>query len=166
MWHSRPPRDPPPLHGKCHLKFPFWFFAHLPYLFVVGGEGVIFKAILSKWKVLTFLQHTFLLFLKRCWIARNAILLHNLQIDDIWCKEVFSSGRWNRIKEIPPNWRCSTCSLSKFISRIRNFKLGKSTWWHISAARHIQLYNQCWAMLCYTEIYVKNTIRDGGSTAL
>ena len=33
MWHSRPPRDPPPLHGKCHLKFPFWFFAHLPYRF-------------------------------------------------------------------------------------------------------------------------------------
>ena len=30
MWHSRPPRDPPPLHGKCHLKFPFWFSAHLP----------------------------------------------------------------------------------------------------------------------------------------
>ena len=25
MWHSRPPRDPTPLHGKCHLKFPFWF---------------------------------------------------------------------------------------------------------------------------------------------
>ena len=24
MWHSRPPRDPPPpLHGKCHSKFPF-----------------------------------------------------------------------------------------------------------------------------------------------
>ena len=21
----------PPLHGKCHLKFPFWFSAHLPY---------------------------------------------------------------------------------------------------------------------------------------
>ena len=32
MWHSRPPRDPsPPLHGKCHLKFPFWFSAPLPY---------------------------------------------------------------------------------------------------------------------------------------
>ena len=30
MWHSRPPRDPPPLHGKCHLKFPFWLLAHLP----------------------------------------------------------------------------------------------------------------------------------------
>ena len=29
MWHSRPPRDPP-LHGKCHLKFPFWFFDYLP----------------------------------------------------------------------------------------------------------------------------------------
>ena len=22
--------DPPLLHGKCHLKFPFWFSAHLP----------------------------------------------------------------------------------------------------------------------------------------
>ena len=32
MWHSRPPRDPPPLHGKCHLKFPFWFFDYLPKL--------------------------------------------------------------------------------------------------------------------------------------
>ena len=26
-----PSRPPPPLHGKCHLKFPFWFFAPLPY---------------------------------------------------------------------------------------------------------------------------------------
>ena len=25
-----PSRPPPPLHGKCHLKFPFWFSAHLP----------------------------------------------------------------------------------------------------------------------------------------
>ena len=24
------PSRPPPLHGKCHLKFPFWFSAHLP----------------------------------------------------------------------------------------------------------------------------------------
>ena len=30
MWHSRPPRDPPSLHGKCHLKFPFCLFAHFP----------------------------------------------------------------------------------------------------------------------------------------
>ena len=31
MWHSRPPRDPPtPLHGKCHLKFPFWLSAPVP----------------------------------------------------------------------------------------------------------------------------------------
>ena len=30
MWHSRPPRDPPPLHGKNHLKFPFWFFEPFP----------------------------------------------------------------------------------------------------------------------------------------
>ena len=29
MWHSRPP----PLHGKCHLKFPFWLLAPLPNLF-------------------------------------------------------------------------------------------------------------------------------------
>ena len=30
MWHSRPPWDPSPLHGKYHLKFPFWLSAHLP----------------------------------------------------------------------------------------------------------------------------------------
>ena len=30
MWHSRPVSTPPSLHGKCHLKFPFWFFAPLP----------------------------------------------------------------------------------------------------------------------------------------
>ena len=27
MWHSRPPH----LHGKNHLKFPFWLFEPLPY---------------------------------------------------------------------------------------------------------------------------------------
>ena len=26
------PSRPPPFHGKCHLKFPFWLFAHFPYL--------------------------------------------------------------------------------------------------------------------------------------
>ena len=30
MWHSRPPRDPPPLHGKNHVIFPFWLFDTLP----------------------------------------------------------------------------------------------------------------------------------------
>ena len=25
-----PSRPPPPLHGKCHLKFPFWFFDSVP----------------------------------------------------------------------------------------------------------------------------------------
>ena len=25
------PSRPPPLHGKCHLKFPFWFFDSVPY---------------------------------------------------------------------------------------------------------------------------------------
>ena len=24
------PSRPPPLHGKCHLKFPFWLSAHFP----------------------------------------------------------------------------------------------------------------------------------------
>ena len=24
------PSRPPPLHGKCHLKFPFWLLAHFP----------------------------------------------------------------------------------------------------------------------------------------
>ena len=27
------PSRPHPLHGKCHLKFPFWFFDYLPYFF-------------------------------------------------------------------------------------------------------------------------------------
>ena len=27
------PSSPPPLHGKCHLKFPFWFFAPFPNFF-------------------------------------------------------------------------------------------------------------------------------------
>ena len=30
MANETPPR-PPPLHGKCHLKFPFWLFDYLPY---------------------------------------------------------------------------------------------------------------------------------------
>ena len=38
MWHSRPPRDPPPLHGKYHLKFPFWLFDNLPYPFFVQNS--------------------------------------------------------------------------------------------------------------------------------
>ena len=25
------PSRPPPLYGKCHLKFPFWFFDSVPY---------------------------------------------------------------------------------------------------------------------------------------
>ena len=25
------PSRPPPLHGKCHLKFPFWLFDYFPY---------------------------------------------------------------------------------------------------------------------------------------
>ena len=29
-WHSRPGSTPPPLHGKCHLKFPFWLFEPFP----------------------------------------------------------------------------------------------------------------------------------------
>ena len=32
VWSPTCPVCPPPLHGKCHLKFPFWFSAHLPKL--------------------------------------------------------------------------------------------------------------------------------------
>ena len=31
------PSRPPPLHGKCHLKFPFWFSAHLPYRLLINN---------------------------------------------------------------------------------------------------------------------------------
>ena len=30
----------PPLHGKCHLKFPFWLFEPLPYLQSIEYEDV------------------------------------------------------------------------------------------------------------------------------
>ena len=39
MWHSRPPGDPPPLHGKCHLKFPFWFSAPFPYPLLLQNDN-------------------------------------------------------------------------------------------------------------------------------
>ena len=37
---SRPPRDPPP-NGKCHYKFPFWFFDSLPYRVPIQPPGVV-----------------------------------------------------------------------------------------------------------------------------
>ena len=38
----------PPLHGKCHLKFPFWFFAPFPnHIINQGAVLVIMSAILS-----------------------------------------------------------------------------------------------------------------------
>ena len=43
MWHSRPPRDPPPLHGKCHLKFPF------DYLTPSLNENDYLQLILNLW---------------------------------------------------------------------------------------------------------------------
>ena len=30
------PSRPPPLHGKYHLKFPFWLLEHLPYFVYLG----------------------------------------------------------------------------------------------------------------------------------
>ena len=30
MWHLRPSPDPPPLHGKYHLKFQFLLLEYLP----------------------------------------------------------------------------------------------------------------------------------------
>ena len=39
MANETPPR-PPPLHGKCHLKFPFWFFDSVPYWSDMGPKKV------------------------------------------------------------------------------------------------------------------------------
>ena len=51
MWHSRSPRDPPPpLHGKYHLKFPFWLSAPLPYV-VCRQVGVSLRSMkLTLWE--------------------------------------------------------------------------------------------------------------------
>ena len=43
IWHSRPVSTPP-LHGKYHLKFPFWLSEHLPndlLLFIACVFGVL-----------------------------------------------------------------------------------------------------------------------------
>ena len=32
-----PSRPTPPLHGKCHLKFPFWLFDSFPYVAIIIG---------------------------------------------------------------------------------------------------------------------------------
>ena len=49
MWHSRPPRDPPPLHGKNYLKFPFWLFDTLPY--TIAGKSCLVFRIINYWNV-------------------------------------------------------------------------------------------------------------------
>ena len=33
--------NPTPLHGKCHLKFPFWFFEPLPYKQTINENAAI-----------------------------------------------------------------------------------------------------------------------------
>ena len=37
------PSRPPPLHGKCHLKFPFWFSGYLPNHF--NENGFLFRSL-------------------------------------------------------------------------------------------------------------------------
>ena len=49
MRHSRPPRDPPSLHGKNHLKFPFWLFDTLPY--TIAGKSCLVFRIINYWNV-------------------------------------------------------------------------------------------------------------------
>ena len=49
MSHSRPPRDPPSLHGKNHLKFPFWLFDTLPY--TIAGKSCLVFRIINYWNV-------------------------------------------------------------------------------------------------------------------
>ena len=48
MWHSRPP----PLHGKCHLKFPFWLFEPLPNLKHVLTSVSLFTRCKILWLIL------------------------------------------------------------------------------------------------------------------
>ena len=35
-----PSRPSPPLHGKCHLKFPFWLLAPFPYPQIILSEDI------------------------------------------------------------------------------------------------------------------------------
>ena len=52
MWHSRPP----PLHGKYHLKFPFWLSAHLPMVWIEKMRKQWLEA--KSWTQITKNTHT------------------------------------------------------------------------------------------------------------
>ena len=51
MWNSRPP----PIHGKIHLKFPFWLFDYLPKTDVLG------VIVLLHWFVIVSVFSTFIM---------------------------------------------------------------------------------------------------------
>ena len=44
MWNSRPSRS---LHGKIHLKFPFWLFDYLPGLREIGRGILLISTVFS-----------------------------------------------------------------------------------------------------------------------
>ena len=83
MWHSRPPRDPLPLHGKCHLKFPFWLLAHLPYC----SCKILERS--SKWASSSWLQPSFASFYKCNWQKHKRSLI---KIKNICLKWIVLTG--------------------------------------------------------------------------
>ena len=92
MANETPSRPPSPLHGKCHLKFPFWFFAPFPYLRYYS-ETHIFSvhAVLPK-RASSFLRQN-LVFYKHCgWNALVHVasgLVQHLRWKGQNCKPLF-----------------------------------------------------------------------------
>ena len=81
------PSRPPPLHGKCYLKFPFWFFDSVP------KHNWEIKAIPSKWTT----PH---IWLQLFWIK------HEFD-SNCYAREQFAVECWRLVKlvklwQIPP----------------------------------------------------------------
>ena len=88
-----PPR-PPPLHGKYHLKFPFWLFAHLPNLKYKYYPCMITNANANENIVFVPDIRTFLLGKCMCCKVRTSIRWHDNRFEVKWRPKPTLVLRW------------------------------------------------------------------------
>ena len=99
------PSRPPPLHGKCHLKFPFWFFAPFPYSDIRSSSCWLLpcracQVIVNRWKQATDGNR---------WISYRKGLLQQLSLGFRW-GTTFGDGEWGY------QWIINTSSFDFFSS--------------------------------------------------
>ena len=132
MWHSGPPRDPPletPLHGKCHLKFPFWFFDSVPKLDTANDRLSSIKTdlrYLTRNEHLTELRHSAVL-----WCVSNYWVLQSCCKKCLqWRSKTLLLGNSQR-KEVDQWTKQSLTHLTTHLT-IQFDKLPRDTTWYIS----------------------------------